>query len=79
MRSQSSSYSVGISTPLSNFEANLNYKMVQDPAITVTFPINEKPGVSMMAWTTTPWTLPSNLGLAVGLDISMCKLKKSLW
>lgn len=69
-------YSVGISTPLSNFEANLNYKMVQDPAITVTFPINEKPGVSMMAWTTTPWTLPSNLGLAVGLDIEYVQVKE---
>lgn len=69
-------YSVGISTPLSNFEANLNYKMVQDPAITVTFPIHEKPGVSMMAWTTTPWTLPSNLGLAVGLDIEYVQVKE---
>ncbi len=69
-------YSVGISTPLSNFEANLNYKMVQDPAITVTFPIKEKPNTFMMAWTTTPWTLPSNLGLAVGLDIDYVTVKE---
>lgn len=69
-------YSVGISTPLSNFEANLNYKMVQDPAITAAFPIVEMPGVSMLAWTTTPWTLPSNLGLAVGLDIDYVKVKE---
>jgi len=59
-------YSVGISTPLSNFEANLNYKMVQDPAVTVSFPIVGQPGTSILAWTTTPWTLPSNLALAVG-------------
>jgi isoleucyl-tRNA synthetase len=69
-------YSVGISTPLSNFEANLNYKMVQDPAITVTFPIKEKPNTFMMAWTTTPWTLPSNLGLAVGLEIDYVTVKE---
>lgn len=70
-------YSVGISTPLSNFEANLNYKMVQDPAITVSFPITEKPGVAMLAWTTTPWTLPSNLALAVGLDIDYVLIQEN--
>lgn len=69
-------YSVGISTPLSNFEANLNYKMVQDPAITVTFPINEQSDTHFMAWTTTPWTLPSNLALAVGADIDYVKIKE---
>lgn len=69
-------YSVGISTPLSNFEANQNYKMVQDPALTVTFPLREKPGVSMLAWTTTPWTLPSNLALAVGADIDYCEVRE---
>ncbi|MFN7824256.1 MAG: isoleucine--tRNA ligase [Pseudobdellovibrionaceae bacterium] len=62
-------YSVGISTPLSNFEANLNYKMVQDPAITVSFPVTSLANHFVLAWTTTPWTLPSNLGLAVGQDL----------
>ncbi len=64
-------YSVGISTSLSNFEANLNYKIVQDPAVTVTFPLRSGPwsGASVLAWTTTPWTLPSNLALAVGESI----------
>ncbi|MCE3010605.1 MAG: isoleucine--tRNA ligase [Proteobacteria bacterium] len=62
-------YSVGISTPLSNFEANLNYKMVQDPAITVSFPVTSLANHFILAWTTTPWTLPSNLGLAVGQDL----------
>jgi isoleucyl-tRNA synthetase len=69
-------YSVGISTPLSNFEANLNYKMVQDPAITVLFPVKEKPNTFMLAWTTTPWTLPSNLGLAVGEEIDYVTVKE---
>lgn len=68
-------YSVGISTPLSNFEANLNYKMVQDPALTVTFPVKGEEDLSLLAWTTTPWTLPSNLGLAVGEDLDYVKVK----
>ncbi|MCM2321938.1 MAG: isoleucine--tRNA ligase [Oligoflexia bacterium] len=68
-------YSVGISTPLSNFEANLNYKMVQDPAITITFPVLGQPGVSFLAWTTTPWTLPSNLALAVNREFDYVKAR----
>ncbi len=70
-------YSVGVSTALSNFEANLNYKQVQDPAITVTFPVMGQPGVHLLAWTTTPWTLPSNLGLAVGKEIEYAKVKSN--
>lgn len=69
-------YSVGISTPLSNFEANLNYKMVQDPALTVMFPVVNQANTFIMAWTTTPWTLPSNLALAVGLDIDYVKVRE---
>lgn len=69
-------YSVGISTPLSNFEANLNYKMVQDPALTVMFPLLNQPNTFVLAWTTTPWTLPSNLGLAVGVDIDYVKVRE---
>jgi isoleucyl-tRNA synthetase len=69
-------YSVGLSTPLSNFEANLNYKMVQDPAITVTFPVIGQDKTFFLAWTTTPWTLPSNLGLAVGRDISYVRARE---
>jgi isoleucyl-tRNA synthetase len=69
-------YSVGLSTPLSNFEANLNYKQVQDPAITVSFPILSDPQTSFLAWTTTPWTLPSNMALAIGKDIQYAKVKE---
>lgn len=68
-------YSVGISTPLSNFEANLNYKMVQDPALTVSFPVKGQADLHILAWTTTPWTLPSNLALAVGRDIDYVKVR----
>jgi isoleucyl-tRNA synthetase len=66
-------YSYKLSTPLSNLEASANYKDVQDPAITVRFRLTEKVGglenVVALAWTTTPWTLPGNLGLCVGPDI----------
>ena len=56
-------YSWRITSPLSNFEAGLNYKSVQDPAITVLFADRTKKGEAFLAWTTTPWTLPGNLAL----------------
>lgn len=68
-------YSVGLSTTLSNFEANLNYKDVQDPAITVSFKVAGAENKFVLAWTTTPWTLPSNLALALGKDINYVWLK----
>jgi isoleucyl-tRNA synthetase len=58
-------FSTALSTPLSNFEASSNYQEVQDPAITVVFKISHLPNTYIAAWTTTPWTLPSNLGLCV--------------
>ncbi len=61
-------YSWRLATPLSNFEAGLDYRSVQDPAVTVKF---RRAGMSnewFLAFTTTPWTLPSNLGLAVKPD-----------
>lgn len=68
-------YSMTCGTPLSNFEAGLNYKEVQDPAATVTFPLVSDPNVSLVAWTTTPWTLPSNLALCVNADFDYVKIK----
>ena len=56
-------------TPLSNFEANLGYEEVQDPAITVAFKLAGEPQTYALAWTTTPWTLPSNLALTVHADV----------
>ncbi|MFZ9595528.1 MAG: isoleucine--tRNA ligase [Bdellovibrionia bacterium] len=69
-------YSMGLSTPLSNFEANLNYKEVQDPAVTVKFQLDGEPDTWILAWTTTPWTLPSNLALAIGPEISYVKVQE---
>ncbi|CAM2006124.1 isoleucine--tRNA ligase [Acanthopleuribacter pedis] len=62
-------FSWKLSTPLSNFEAKMNYKDVQDPAVTVRFRLVDRENTAVLAWTTTPWTLPSNLALAVGPDI----------
>ena len=50
-------FSTRLGTVLSNFEANLNYKDVQDPAITVRFAGLEGENVFFIAWTTTPWTV----------------------
>ncbi|MBN1799580.1 MAG: isoleucine--tRNA ligase [Spirochaetales bacterium] len=64
------------STALSNFELNLGgYNDVQDPAITVRFQLKDQPDTFIIAWTTTPWTLPSNLALAVGEKIDYVKVK----
>ena len=62
-------------TPLSNFEANQGYMEVVDPAITIRFKSLEEENTYFVAWTTTPWTLPSNLALAVGPEIDYVKIK----
>lgn len=75
------------STVLSNHELNLGgYKDVHDPAITIRFKVTkagpkasdkemENGSTYFIAWTTTPWTLPSNLGLTMGPDIDYVKVK----
>ncbi len=68
-------YSPGLGCPLSNMEVNLGgYKDVTDPAITVRFKIKGMEDTYFLAWTTTPWTLPSNLALALGPDIDYVKI-----
>ncbi len=62
-------FSAKLGTPLSNFEAGENYQEVDDPAITVAFPLVIDPATSLLIWTTTPWTLVSNLAVLVGPDI----------
>ncbi|XP_058855775.1 isoleucine--tRNA ligase, cytoplasmic-like [Acipenser ruthenus] len=68
-------FSTACNTPLSNFESHQNYKDVQDPSVTVTFPLEEDESVSLIAWTTTPWTLPSNLALCVNPELMYVKIK----
>jgi len=63
------------STPLSNFEVNEGYKDVSGPSITITFPLVDDEHTKILVWTTTPWTLPSNVALAVGPDIQYVKIQ----
>lgn len=68
-------YSTAVATPLSNFEAGSNYKDAQDPAITVKFKIKGHENAHFLAWTTTPWTLPSNLALSMGPKIAYVEVR----
>jgi len=75
-------YCTRCQTTLSNFEAKLDdaFRPRQDPAITVKFRIAD--GEYLLAWTTTPWTLPSNVALAVGNDITYVRYARGdegLW
>lgn len=58
-------FSAKLGTPLSNFEASENYKEVDDPSLTIAFHSREQENTYFLAWTTTPWTLVSNLALMV--------------
>jgi isoleucyl-tRNA synthetase len=75
-------YSWAVQSPLSNFETRLDnsYREREDPAITVAFSLTPREGdaapMKVLAWTTTPWTLPSNLALAVGPEIEYAVLEK---
>ncbi len=74
-------YSWACQTPLSNFETRMDnsYRQKASKAVTIKFELENSPfgaKTSMVAWTTTPWTLPSNLGLAVGKEIEYAVLKK---
>lgn len=67
-------YSTGLTTPLSNFEAQQNYKDVVDPAVTIGFKVRGEENTYLVAWTTTPWTLPSNMALCVNPDFEYVKI-----
>lgn len=70
-------FSTACGTPLSNFEAGLNYKDVRDPAVVVSFPLKDSGDegeVNLVAWTTTPWTLPSNIALCVHPTMEYIKI-----
>ncbi len=62
-------YDPRIGATLSSHEVAQGYREVEDPSITVKFNIEGEENTSFLVWTTTPWTLPSNLLLAVGTDI----------
>ncbi|KAM9409199.1 isoleucine--tRNA ligase, cytoplasmic [Pholidichthys leucotaenia] len=68
-------FSTACNTPLSNFESHQNYKDVQDPSVIVNFPLVDNEDISLIAWTTTPWTLPSNLALCVNPEFLYVKVR----
>ena len=62
-------YDPRIGATLSSHEVAQGYREVEDPSVTVRFKLTETDNTAFLVWTTTPWTLPSNLALAVGADI----------
>ena len=68
-------YSPANGTVLSSHEVSLGYREVQDVSVTVRFPLVGEPDTSLLAWTTTPWTLPSNAALAVGPKTAYVKVR----
>lgn len=71
-------YSWACETPLSNFETKLDnsYRERADKSVTVRFKLLDKANTYILAWTTTPWTLPSNLALAVNPDMNYAMIEK---
>ncbi len=68
-------YSPGSGTVLSSHEVSLGYKEVQDPSVYITFPVEGEENTSFIAWTTTPWTLISNMVLAVHPELDYVKVR----
>ncbi|MBI2453222.1 isoleucine--tRNA ligase [Candidatus Peregrinibacteria bacterium] len=64
-------------TPLSNFEVGLGYKEITDPAITIKFELEDDKKTYCLAWTTTPWSVLSVMGLSIGKDIEYIKIRGS--
>ena len=62
-------------TTLSNFEVTQGYKDVEDLSVTIKFKLIDKENTFVLAWTTTPWTLPGNVALAVCKDIKYVKIQ----
>ncbi len=70
-------YCTRCATVVSKFETTMetgNYKDVEDPAVTIAFRLKDEENTYVLAWTTTPWTLPANNGLAVGPHVKYAKI-----
>ena len=63
-------------TGLSQMEMNEGYQDREDPGLTVRFPLLDRPGESLLVWTTTPWTLAANVAAAVGPDLRYVKVRQ---
>lgn len=65
-------------TPLSDHEVAQGYADATDPSVFVRMPLVDEPGTSLLVWTTTPWTLPANVAVAVGEDVDYVKVERAL-
>ncbi|HET9083974.1 MAG TPA: class I tRNA ligase family protein [Candidatus Limnocylindrales bacterium] len=63
-------------TGISQMEMNEGYQDREDPGLTVKFPLVDRPGESLLVWTTTPWTLTSNVAAAVGEEIRYVRVRQ---
>ncbi len=63
-------------TGLSQTEVNEGYQDKDDPGLTVRFPLVDRPGESLLVWTTTPWTLTSNVAAAVGEELRYVRVRQ---
>lgn len=68
-------FSAKLGTPLSNFEAAENYKDVDDPSLVVSLTLQDEPQTSLLVWTTTPWTLTSNMAASVHEEVDYVKVE----
>ena len=68
-------YSPGTGTVLSSHEVSLGYKEVVDPSVFIRFKSSTDPHTSYLAWTTTPWTLISNVALVINPKVSYVEIK----
>jgi len=69
-------YDPRIGATLSDHEVAQGYREVDDPSVFVRFRRTDDPSVSLLAWTTTPWTLPANMALAVHPDVTYCVVER---
>ncbi len=70
-------YCTRCGTALSSHEVAQGYKSVSEDSVVVRFALRDEPNTYLLAWTTTPWTLPANVALAVHPDLTYSKLKLS--
>ncbi len=64
-------------TALSDHEVSQGYQTVKEPSVYVKFPLVDEENAYVLAWTTTPWTLPGNVALAVGKHITYLKVRQN--
>jgi isoleucyl-tRNA synthetase len=65
-------------TTLSDHEVALGYEEATDPSVFVRMPLTDKPGTSLLVWTTTPWTLPGNVAVAAHPDVEYVTVERAM-